>query len=133
MSDDLFGWLCFGPLMVLGLIRFLVGLHCWYVLERKSLHSFLWSIDWADVLLRLEREFGITFCPDDFRYLISQRPPDISAGELFAIVRRKVWDTGYPAPADGWQRLTAALSEALNVEPSSILCESRLRADLGME
>jgi hypothetical protein len=133
MSDELYSWLCLGPVVVLYLIPVVVGLHCWYVLERKSLRSFLWSIDWADVLLRLEREFRITFYPDDFRHLEKQQPPDITAGELFAIMRRKVWDTGHPAPADGWQRLTGALSEALNVPASSILCESRLRADLAME
>jgi hypothetical protein len=132
MSDELFGWLCVGPVMALWLVQVVSLLYCWHALRQKS-PRILWCIDWIDILFRLEREFGITFCPSDFQHLVSQQPPDITAGELFAIVRRKVWDTGRPVPADGWQRLTGNLSQALNVEASPILCDSRLRADLGME
>jgi hypothetical protein len=132
MTDELLGWPCAGPLIVLVLIQCLGGLICWRVLRRAS-PPFLWSLDWADVLLRLEREFGITFCPGDFRNLERQPFPDITAGELLAVVYRKIWDTGHPAPADSWQRLAGALGEALNVSPPSIMCETRLCADLGME
>ncbi|HKI38239.1 MAG TPA: hypothetical protein VKA46_40670 [Gemmataceae bacterium] len=133
MSGQWLGLLCLSLLAVLATLQFLAGLYCWYVLERTTPRYLFWTIDWADVLVRLEWEFGITFCPDDFRHLERQQPPDITAGELFAIVRRKVWDAGRPAPADSWRRLSQALGEALNVPAPSLLCESRLRADLGME
>jgi hypothetical protein len=39
---------------------------------------------------------------------------------------------GGPVPEDGWQKVVAALVEALNVSPDQVQPESRLYADLGM-
>src|SRR5262245_44197833 len=127
---DWAGWLCSGLFAALAVLQFLGGLYCWYSLCRKSVPA-LWSIDWIDVLFRLEKEFRICFCSDDFRHI--QDEADITAGELFAIVCRKVQEAGRPVPFGSWQRIRLVLHEALRASPWRIRRESRLRADLRME
>jgi hypothetical protein len=129
-TDGWLGWLCFGPCIVLATVQFFGGLYCWYALSRKS--PGIRSIDWLDVLWRLEGHFRICFRPDDFPHW-RERLSEVTAGELFDVVCRKVQQAGRTFPYGGWHKLRLVLHEALNVPPSRVRRESRLCADLGMD
>lgn len=57
---------------------------------------------------------------------------ELTAGQLWDLVAARLQAAGATMPADGWARLSVALSEALNVRTSRVASGSRLYADLGM-
>ncbi len=127
-------WHVFGPICgVFAALQFIGGL--WFMLEmRRKWRSVpeLWSIDWLDIVYRLEREFRIKLTGTDLEGLSADARVELTAGQLWELVAARIRGVGSEVPADGWERVVAALSEALNVEPRQITPGSLLYADLGM-
>jgi hypothetical protein len=118
---------------VFAALQFIGGL--WFMLEmRRKWRSVpeLWSIDWLDIVYRLQREFRIKFTGTDFEGLSADARVELTAGLLWDLVAARVGGLGWEVPADGWERVVGVLSEALNVKPRQITPGSRLYADLGM-
>ncbi|QJW93762.1 hypothetical protein [Frigoriglobus tundricola] len=124
-----FGWAC-GALAVL---KFAAGLWCWVELRRKWLElPELWGVDWLDIVFRVERAFGMPLTAADFAGWTTGARVGLTAGQLWELVADKLRGAGAEVPADGWERVVAVLSEALNVRAERIATESRLCADLDM-
>jgi hypothetical protein len=92
----------------------------------------LWSLDWLDIVYRLESQFSVTLAEADFAAMTSERRVALTAGELWDIVTGKIQAAHREVPQDGWDRFTELLSEALTVEKHRITRQSRLYADLTM-
>lgn len=124
-----FIWLCviFAIFQVIG--RIWLGL---YLYRHWRTVPELWCLDWADIVFRLERDFGVTLSSTDFEGLSPNARLALTAGQLWEMVAAKLSSAGTELPPDGWAQLVAVLSEALNVKPKRIVPESRLYADLGM-
>ncbi len=75
---------------------------------------------------------GVPITASDFQVCASDARYSLTAGQLWDLIAAKLWATSAGVPADGWQRVVVALSEALNVKPWRITSDSRLYADLGM-
>jgi hypothetical protein len=127
-------WWVFGSLCwVLAALQIIGG--CWVLIEwhRKWRPvRELWSIDWLDIVYRLERDFGVTFTAGDFEGWSAETRVALTAGQLWEMVAAKLRDAGTESPPDGWERVVAVLSDALNVKPRQVTPASRLYADLGM-
>jgi hypothetical protein len=91
-----------------------------------------WSIDWLDIVLRIEQEFCVEILAADFETIPSEARVEITAGQLWEVVSRKMTAKGFVVSQDGWERLKMVISEALNVRPAKIALYSRLYSDLGM-
>ena len=114
-------------------LKLLLGIWCLVELCRKWRGaSELWGIDWVDIVYRLEREFGASLTAADFAGFSPEGRVALTAGQLWVVVAAKIRASGRDVPADGWDRLVAALSEALNVKPVRIVPDAGLYADLGM-
>lgn len=91
------------------------------------------GVDWLDVRLRLERRFGVRIEYADFDHLIGREQADLTAGELYDALCKRIRNAGRPVPHSCWNGVRLDLAEALNVSPLSIRRENRLARDLGME
>jgi acyl carrier protein len=123
------GFVCIG----LAVLKLAGGLWCLVELHRKwrSIPEF-WSIDWLDIVFRVQREFGVVLSAHDFEDWTVEARLSLTAGQLWELVGGKLTRTGSDVPADGWPRVVTVLAEALNVKPARITPESRLYGDLGM-
>jgi acyl carrier protein len=92
----------------------------------------LWSLDWLDIVYRIESEFGVVLAAADFEALPPTARAELTAGQLWEVVAAKLATAGTSEPADGWQRVVAILSQSLNVPSERITPSARLYADLGM-
>jgi len=132
MGEWLCGLLCW--LFVL-LAIFQIGLRVWCLIElQRKWRSIpeLWGLDWLDVVYRVQRAFGVPLTAADFVELSPEARRALTAGQLWERIAAHLGATGRPVPADGWDQVAGALSEALNVDPDRIMPTSRLYADLGM-
>jgi hypothetical protein len=127
-------WLVLGSLFGLfAFVKILGGIWCLVELGRKWRGAFeLWGIDWLDIVYRLERDFGVSLTAADFAVWSPEVRVALTAGQLWEIVAAKIRASGREVPGDGWNRVVAALSGALNVKPLRIFPQARLFADLGM-
>jgi hypothetical protein len=127
-------WLCYlfiGVVFLAAVFQHVGMLYAIWALRTKAVPC-LWGIDWLDVVWRLERRFGICLDATDFQYLAEQGQDDVTAGEVYAVVCRKLWDANRPIPAGGWNGVRIDLHEALHVRPFSVRRSSLLIRDLGM-
>ena len=74
----------------------------------------------------------MTLLATDFEEWSVEARVDMTAGQLWELIRDKIQAKGAEAPADGWERIVTLLSDALNIRRSRIVVESRLYADLNM-
>ena len=132
MSEWL-GW-AFGSVCVaIAVLKLAAGVWCLVELRRKwRAVPELWGVDWLDVVCRLERAFGVKLTAADFADWPADARAGLTAGQLWEVVADKFRVAGADVPVDGWERMAAALSEALNVRAKRIAAGSRLYADLGM-
>lgn len=91
------------------------------------------GVDWLDIRFRLERRFDVRIELTDFAHLRGRDRADLTAGELFEVVCRRIRATGRDVPPSAWNGVRLELAQALNVSPLGIRRESWLVADLGME
>jgi hypothetical protein len=91
------------------------------------------GVDWFDIRFRLERRFGVGIEYADFDHLTSRGRADLTAGDLYEVLCKRIRAVGRRVPYSCWNGLRRDLAEALNVSPFSIRQESRLARDLGME
>ena len=124
---SLLGWLC----VILVVLQYAAGVWAIVLLRRKSVPE-LWGFDWLDILVRLERDCGVTFTRADFEAIPRDQRFGLTAGQLCELVDAKLRTSGQPVPEGAWDRVVAALVEALNVAPVKVRPDSRLYADLGM-
>src|SRR5262245_46271235 len=128
-------WWVFSSLCGMFHVIQLIGV-CWLLIElrRRKWHFVpeLRGIDWLDIVYRLQREFGVTITAGNFNGWPAEARAALRAGQLWVLVCTKLSDTGAERPKDGWERVVAALSEALNVKPGQVTLESRLSLDLGL-
>jgi hypothetical protein len=127
-------WWVLGSLFGLfAVVKLLGGIWCLVELCRKWRGAFeLWGIDWLDIVYRLEREFGVSLTAADFAGWSPEARVALTAGQLWEVVAVRICASGRDVPADGWDRVVAALSESLNGKPLRIVPHARLYADLGM-
>lgn len=132
MGDGLF-WVFGSACAMFAALKLIVGVWCVIELHRKwrSVPE-LWSIDWLDIVFRLEREFGVAFSATDFKNWSAEARAGLTAGQLWEQVAAKLSGDEISVPVDGWERVVGTLSEALNVEPACVTPESHLYGDLGM-
>ena len=125
----LLGWAC----VAVAVAKMLAGWWCLVELRRRwrSVPE-LWSVDWLDIVYRLERDLGVTLTAADFEGQPTTARLALTAGQLGELTTAKIRAAGREVPADGWERVVVALAEALNVKPRRITRGSRLYADLGM-
>jgi|GEM_PF-5963736 len=94
------------------------------------------GIDFLDLQFRLEKRFNIDFGGrENTRWieLIMQRdPPDITAGEMYAVVIEKLQEQGREIPANGWAMFCFEVSRCLGVDEGDIYSDSLLAQELGM-
>ena len=93
----LLGWLC-AACAAVKLIGF-----CWFLVElRRKWRSIpeLWSIDWLDIVCRLELEFEVTLTAADLADRSADERMALSAGQLWELVAAKMRVAGREVPAD---------------------------------
>jgi hypothetical protein len=118
---------------LLAAAKILGGIWCLVELCRKWRGTReLWSLDWLDIVFRVEREFGVVLTAADFVGLSPEARVALTAGQLWEMVATRIRASGRPVPVDGWDRMVTALCEALNKKPVRITPTARLYADLGM-
>lgn len=109
------------------------GVCCIVELRRKwRATPEFWGLDWLEVVYCVEREFGVTLTAADFVAWSADARVGLTAGQLWELIANKLRVADAAVPADGWERVVSALSEALYVRANRISAESRLYADLGM-
>jgi hypothetical protein len=91
------------------------------------------GVDWFDVRFRLERRFGVRIEYADFPDRTGGERADLTAGELYDVLCKRIRIARRPVPYGCWNGLRLDLADALNVSPLSIRREIRLSNDLGME
>jgi acyl carrier protein len=115
------------------------------------------GLDFLDVTFRIEKNFNLRISNEDWTALATgRRPPDVTAGELFELIRRRrncrscEYDLRGHADAGvcpecgrgfnveavtddtQWEILRRLLAEAMGVERDNIRRETLLVRDLGM-
>ena len=119
--------------IAMAVLKVVGGVWCWVELRRKwRATPELWGIDWLDIVFRVESVFGAPLTTGDFSDWSPAARAELTAGQLWDIIAHKLREVGAVIPPDGWTRLVALLSDALNVRPARITTESRLYADMGM-
>lgn len=100
-------------------------------LYRRSEAKGLLSLDLADVVFRLEKQFqGMVPWKLFEKHVDQNEPPDITVGELFDLTCRCVRLAGEEIPADAWDRVRQCVSESLAIAPVVVTKESWLVRDL---
>lgn len=112
--------------------RTLTQIWCLAELRKWRTVPELRGIDWLDIVYRLERDLGVRVSASDFENLQGVERINLSAGQLWELAAAKLRSSGRQVPSDGWERVVATLSEALNVRRTRVTPSSRLFADLGM-
>jgi hypothetical protein len=127
------GGLLWWVFVFLAILQIALRVWCLIELQRKwrSLPE-LWGLDWLDVVYRVQRALGVPLTAADFVDLSDKARRALTAGQLWERIASHLGATGRPVPANGWDQVVGALSEALNVDHDRISPNSRLYADLGM-
>ncbi len=127
------GSVCVSLAVLLAVMQFIGGIWCFIEFRRKwrSVPE-LWTIDWLDIVHRVEREFRVMLSAADFEGWAVEARLGLTAGKLWELITAKHKQTGIEVTTNGWERLVVLLSEALNVKVSRINPNSRLYTDLGM-
>jgi hypothetical protein len=100
-------------------------------LYRRSSARALLSLDLADILCRLDKEFhGMVPWKIIEKHVDKNDPPDITAGELSDLTCRCIRLAGREIPPDAWERVRKTVSESLVVAPEIVMKESWLVRDL---
>jgi len=110
------------------------------------------GIDVLDLVFRIERAFGVRIKNGDLsNAAMKRRPPDVSASELFRLIRSeprccrchydlqghhasgRCPECGGPfSPQATWERLRDILADVSGVDAAEIMPDSLLIRDLGM-
>ncbi len=95
------------------------------------------GVDFFDIQFQLEKRFDFKIFPADFQELFPQVmkrvPPGWTAGDVYALVCRKIEASGRPIPYSCWNGVRLVLARPLGVKLLSIRRESLLKDDLGAE
>lgn len=105
---------------------------CLFELRKWRATPEFWALDWIDTVFRIQTVFGVRLTATDFQDWTAAERADLTAGQLWNVIVRKLPEANTPIPIEGWQLLAAALSAALCVPTNRISTESRLYADLDM-
>jgi hypothetical protein len=62
------------------------------------------GLDWFELRLRIERDFGVRIRQSDFQFMADERRADLTAGELYQVVCAKLRAAGRPIPWGAWNR-----------------------------
>ncbi len=89
------------------------------------------SLDWLDLVFRVKHEFAVCLKREDFDKP-ARGPCDISVGEVYDVICRRLQMTGVSGTFGSWNRFRRVVAESLNVSPLKIRRNSRLYGDLEM-
>jgi hypothetical protein len=88
------------------------------------------GIDFLDVAMELEKQFGVLIEPDDILDLWKLHENDCTAADLHDVICRKCKMVGVPVPRRSWNRVKSSLVRSLGVRPSQVKRDAWLRRDL---